>query len=153
MTPYDRAVRLLAVRPHFRAELATKLAQRGYPAEEIENALDRLVAEGYVDDVQAARGFVAHRLERQGEGRLRLKAELVRRGASEEAVGAALAEVPEDDLAPAREAADKWARGRRQPDPAALARHLARKGFSRRAIFAVLNERPGDPPFLDEDDE
>lgn len=133
---YARAVRLLAVRPHFRAELKTKLAQRGYPDEEIEAALDRLTSERFLDDIQAARGFVAHRLEKGGEGRLRLKAELVRRGASEEAIAAALAEVPEDDLEAAREAAEKWARSHK-PDPAALARHLARKGFSHRAIFAV----------------
>ena len=79
---------------------------------------------------------MAHRLEQKAEGRLRLKAELIRRGVSGEAVAAALAEVPEDDLEAAREAAAKWARSHR-PDPAALARHLARKGFSRRAIFAV----------------
>lgn len=138
LTCYDRAVRLLAVRPHFRAELEAKLVQRGYPGEEIGAALDRLSAEGYLDDVRTARDFVTHRLEQKAEGRLRLRAELVRRGASEEAVSAALAEVPEDDLEAAREAAAKWARSHR-PDPAALARHLARKGFSRRAIFAVSN--------------
>jgi regulatory protein len=136
LTPYTHAVRLLAARPHFRAELKAKLAQRGYPSEEIAAALDRLVSEGYLDDVRAARDFVTHRLEQKAEGRLRLKAELMRRGASEAAVAAALAEVPEDDLEAAREAAAKWARSHR-PDPAALARHLARKGFSHRAIFAV----------------
>lgn len=133
---YDRAVRLLAARPHFRAELEAKLARRGHPGEEIGEALDRLTAEGFLDDVRAARDFVAHRLDKGGAGRLRLQAELVRRGASAEAVAAALAEVPEDDLEAAREAAAKWARSHR-PDPAALARHLARKGFSHRAIFAV----------------
>ncbi len=138
LTPYTHAVRLLAPRPHFRAELSAKLAQRGYPAEEIAAALDRLVAEGYLDDVRTARDFVAHRLERQAEGRLRLKAELIRRGAPTEAIAAALAEVPEDDLEAAREAAEKWARAHK-PDPAALARHLARKGFSHHAIFAVSN--------------
>jgi len=138
LTAYTHAVRLLAPRPHFRAELEAKLAQRGYPAEEIAAALDRLATEGYLDDVRTARDFVAHRLERQAEGRLRLEAELVRRGAPREAIAAALAQVPEDDLEAAREAAEKWGRGRK-PDPAALARHLARKGFSRRAIFAVSN--------------
>jgi regulatory protein len=138
VTAYPHAVRLLASRPHFRAELEAKLVQRGYPEEEIAAALDRLTSEGYLDDVRAARDFVAHRLEQKAEGRLRLKAELIRRGASEEAVAAALAEVPEDDLEAAREAAETWSRSHR-PDPAALARHLARKGFSRRAIFAVSN--------------
>lgn len=151
LTPYTQAVRLLAVRPHFRAELEAKLKQRGYPGEEIGAALDRLAAEGYLDDVRTARGFVTHRLEQKAEGRLRLKAELVRRGAPEEAVSAALAEVPEDDLEAAREAAAKWSRGRSRPDPAALARHLARKGFSRRAIFAVSNLEIALNEELDED--
>lgn len=151
---YTRAVRLLAARSHFRSELAVKLTQRGYPREEIDAALDRLASEGYLDDAETAREFVAQRLERGGEGRLRLRAELARRGVPEAAAAAALAEIPEDDLEPAREAAEKWARGGKD-DPAALTRHLARKGFSRRAIFAVLKERPGSTPppdeLLDED--
>ena len=134
---YPRAVRLLAARPHFRRELELKLVQRGYAPAEIEAALDRLTAEGHLDDLRAARDFVAHRLEKGGEGKLRLRAELQRRGVPKEAIEAALAQVPEDDLEDARQAAEKWARGRTRKDPAALARHLERKGFSRRAIFAV----------------
>lgn len=137
-TCYQRAVRLLAARPHFRRELELKLALRGIdlPAE-IDATMDRLAAEGHLDDLRAARDFVAHRLEKGGEGKLRLLAELQRRGAPKEAIEAALTQVPEDDLEAARKAAEKWARGRSKKDPAALARHLERKGFSRRAIFAV----------------
>lgn len=147
-TCYQRAVGLLAARPHFRRELELKLAQRGYPPAEIEAALDRLTAEGHLDDPRAARDFVAHRLEKGGEGKLRLLAELQRRGVPREAIEEALAQVPEDDLEEARAAAEKWARGRSKKDPAALARqlarHLERKGFSRRAIVAVSK--------LDDDD-
>ncbi|HVR06535.1 MAG TPA: hypothetical protein VMW75_00680, partial [Thermoanaerobaculia bacterium] len=53
-----------------------------------------------------------------------------------QAAAAALADLPEDDLPGAREAAARW----RGKNAAALARHLSRKGFSRRAIFAVLAE-------------
>ncbi len=137
---YDKAVQLLASRPHFRRELEAKLQQRDYAAEEIEEALARLAAQGYLDDRAAARGFVESRLAR-GEGRARLRAELLRRGAAEEVAEEALAELtPEDDLPAARAAAQRWERlgGR---DPRALARHLDRKGFSRRAIVAVLNAR------------
>jgi regulatory protein len=140
-TCYDKAVQLLASRPHFRAELAAKLSRRGFPQEEIDAALDRLTEQGYLDDRAAAAGFVEGRAGR-GEGRARVRAELQKRGASGAAVEEALAALPDDDLPAAQEAAELWAR-RGGNDPAALARHLARKGFSHRAIVAVLKERPG----------
>lgn len=154
MDCYAKAAQLLAGRPHFRAELAAKLARRGFPADEIAAALDRLTEQGYLDDTKTAADFIAHRRERGGEGRLRLRAELVRRGAPAAAIDEALAGLDdEDDLAAARAAAARWTRGARK-DPAALARHLARKGFSRRAILAVLNEGPeGSADFAPEGDE
>jgi regulatory protein len=144
---YDKAVQLLGSRPHFRRELQAKLAKRGFPAEEIEEALDRLAGHGYLDDRKTALSFVAQRLERHAgntEGRLRLKAELEKRGAAPEAVASALADVPEDDLESARDAAERWARLHPRGKGTSLAQHLARKGFSRRAIFAVLTERRED---------
>lgn len=138
MTAYQKAVQLLGSRPHFRRELQAKLAQRNYPAEEIEAALDRLAEQGYLDDFKTAAGFVEQRLSRSSEGRLRLRAELEKRGAPAEAIAEAVAAVPEDDVEPAREAAERWQRLHPRGEPAALARHLARKGFSRRAIFALL---------------
>ena len=137
---YARAVRLLAARTHFRRELEAKLAARGYPAEEVAEALDRLAAEGYLDEGRAASELVETRLARGGEGRRRLAAELARRGADQDAAEAALAALPADDLPAAREAAERWER-RGGGDPAALARHLDRKGFSRRAIVALLRDR------------
>jgi regulatory protein len=144
-TAYQKAVQLLASRPHFRREMELKLASRKFPADEIAAALDRLTSEGYLDDRAAAEGFIRSRLSR-GEGRLRLAAELARRGAPSEIAAAALtALLPEDDLEATREAAARWARGGRE-DPAALARHLARKGFSRRAIVQVLREEGSEAP-------
>ncbi len=138
MRSYDKAVQLLASRPHFRRELEAKLRQRGFPSEEIEETLGRLTDQGYLDDRAAARSFIEGRAAK-GEGRARLKAELARRGAPEEAIEEALSELTdEDDLPRAREAAEAWRR-KGGTDPRALARHLDRKGFSRRAIFALLN--------------
>jgi regulatory protein len=140
---YDRACELLARRPHFRRELQGKLERRGYPPPEIAAALARLEGQGYLDDAAAARGLVASRLARGGgEGRSRLRAELERRGAAPAAVTAALDELPDDDLPAAAAAARRWEGAGRGRTPEALARHLARKGFSRRAIFALLKERP-----------
>lgn len=144
---YDKAVQLLGSRPHFRRELQAKLAQRGFPDGEIEEALDRLAGQGYLDDAKTAAGFVEQRLARHAgnaEGRLRLKAELEKRGAAPAAVESALAGLPDDDLEPARQAAERWSRLHPRGKGSSLAQHLARKGFSRRAIFAVLTERRED---------
>lgn len=128
----------------------------------MDEALARCAEQGYLDDASTARTFAAERQDRRGLGRGRIAAELRRRGASSAAVSAVLAEVdPEADLVRARAAAAKWRRSRpaapssrrssgddeesdealrRRAEDAALARHLDRKGFSRRAIVAVLAE-------------
>jgi len=148
-TCYDKAVQLLAARPHFRRELEGKLVRRGYPPEEVAATLDRLAGQGYLDEGETARAFVEGRQARGAEGRSRLKAELVKRGAAGEAIESVLADLtPEDDLAAARAAAARWARGGRS-DPQALARHLQRRGFSPRAIVALLNERGDGEDLLD----
>jgi regulatory protein len=140
-TAYDQAVKLLARRTHFRREIADKLARRSYPREEIEEALARLEARRYLDDAAAARQFVAGRLARGGYGRSRLAAELAARGVGRQVAGPVLDELlPEDDLEAAREEARR-ARGK---DPGAVARRLERRGFSARAIAAVLRERGQD---------
>lgn len=140
-TCFDKATDLLARRPHFRRQLADKLLRRGYEEAEVDEALARLERYGYLDDPRTAVDFVASRLSRGPMGRRRLEAELVRRGAPREAIDAALAELPDDDLPAARQAARAWRRGRgRGRPPAALARFLNRKGFSQSAIYTLLDE-------------
>jgi regulatory protein len=138
----DRALKLLEQRPHFAREVERKLARAGYERAEIEAALARLGELGYLDDAAHARSHAATLAERRGYGAMRIRAELARRGAAPEAAAAAIAGVsPEAELDRAREAARKFLRrsgaGDRVP---ALGRHLARKGFDRRAIFTVLKE-------------
>lgn len=140
VSPRGKALELLARRAHFRAELATKLAARGFDDDEVAETLDRLVAEGLVDDSSTARAFAEERFRRGPVGARRLAAELRRRGAGDDAVATALALLPEDDLAAALAAATRGPQG----DPAAVARRLERRGFSRRAIFAVLRRLGAD---------
>jgi regulatory protein len=150
ISAYDRALRLLGQRQHFRADLRRKLVAKGHEAEEIDAALARCASEGYLDDEATARAFVAERQGRRGLGRARIAAELRRHGAAGEAVSAALAEVNDDDERQrAASAAARWQRlhrdrpatldslARRERD-AALGRHLASKGFSRAVIVAAL---------------
>jgi regulatory protein len=137
---FARALDLLARRPHFRAELARKLLARGFEAGEVEAALARVAELGYLDDDGLATAYAAELAGRKGLGRARIGRELARRGAPEEAVERAAGALDEEaELARARAAAGRWARGR-AADGAALARHLDRKGFARHVIFRVLKE-------------
>lgn len=136
---YDKAMELLARRSHFRRQLESKLLTRGYSAGVVEETLDRLGEAGYLDDARTAAEWVEMRLARAPEGRRRLRAELVRRGAPDEAIDAALAAcVPSDELPAVRRAAESFRR--RRDDEDALVRHLQRKGFTDRSILTVLAE-------------
>jgi regulatory protein len=155
----QRALKLLARRSHFRRELEVKLRKKGFEEEAVAAALERLSADGVLDDAETAREFARFKLSRGPLGRPKLTAELARKGADPDLAREVAAEMTDDDDGDAAEAsADRWL-GRRladpgtvgdfppldEPDRAALARHLERKGFSRRAIFRVLDRHPAPP--------
>lgn len=144
---YSKAVDLLAMRPHFRAELARKLERRDFARPAVESTLDRLIELGYVDDLASARAFASQRAARQGWGPRRLVAELARRGVDEEYVRMAVDEVfAEGEGAMAREAATRWAAraGKGGGDQDRLARYLDRRGFSKSVIVEILQEFAAD---------
>lgn len=135
---HDRGLDLLAQRPHFAAELKTKLARRGYPEAEVDGAVERLAARGFLNEREAARMLVRS-LKRRGYGRRRLEHDLRRRGADETITGAALEEAgDEDELERAGSVAARWRSTHPARDAPALARHLERRGFTPRTIGAVL---------------
>jgi regulatory protein len=136
----DKALDLLALRPHFEAELRFKLEGRDYEAAQVEEVLARLRERGLLDDRRLAAEFVERQRQERPVGRRRLLAELARRGVDATLAEEAVAEISEeDDEVAAREAAARWAR-RRGGERAALARHLERLGFGARAILSVLDE-------------
>jgi regulatory protein len=141
---YDQAVALLAQRSHFEGELRVKLTRRGHSATETRDVLERLRRQGYLDDRRTAEEWLGVR-RRRGDGPRRLTAGLVRLGVARAIIAELLpAEGGVGEIATARELAERWiARqtSRSGPlDPRALARHLDRRGFGRRAILSVLDE-------------
>lgn len=141
---YDRGLDLLARRMHFAAELRTKLARRGYPEAEVDVAIERLTADGFLDEHEAAHMLVRS-LQRRGYGRRRLELDLRRRGADAAAAGAALEGVGDgDELERAGSVAARWRRAHPGRDAAALARHLERRGFLPRTIGAVVFDSADD---------
>lgn len=146
-TCLEKALELLALRAHFSRELEIKLQRRGYGAQEIEAALERLRELGMIDDPRTAATYVETRTQRAPAGRRLLQAELRRRGVAAAQTQEALGEVDEPALA--RDAAERFLRRRSRPGEdaqrrlAALARHLGSRGFGGAAIARVLEEQAG----------
>lgn len=136
----NKAMDLLARRPHFRRQLETKLLQRGFDEEQVAEVCDRLESKNLLDDLECARSLASGSLQRKAFGPRRVRIELAKRGASEDVVDRVVREIfigGEEPLL--RESAAKWLR-RYNWDRQSLARHLERKGFSGGAILRVIDE-------------
>jgi regulatory protein len=107
-TAKDRALGLLAVRWRSRQELERRLAQAGFQASEIEEALQDLESTGLIDDARFARELVRS----HGSGRLSgdraLRMALTQKGVTNELQEEAIAEAG-DESERARELAAKRA--------------------------------------------
>jgi regulatory protein len=145
---YLRAINLLSRRDHTPVELKRKLATRGFPADSINQVLEKLAGEGYLDDRRFAERWAESAI-RNGRGYgVRILQELQRRGVPREiaatAVAAAAVEYPEHDSLAAIVA-------RRFPkfDPAFSAQkekqrvysYLQRRGFSLQTITGFFKTR------------
>jgi len=142
---FQRALALLAARDYSSAALQRKLAGRGLDEADVQAAIERLVAEGWLNDRRYAEHFVESAM---ASGRFfgpRLRLEMRRRGISPELVGdvltAAVEQRHEDDdirmLVQRRypafsyDGADERTRRR-------IVSFLLRRGFGISAIMRVL---------------
>ena len=137
-------LRLLAVRPRTRKELATALARRGVGEEVAERVLDRYDEVGMVDDAAFARAWVTSRHQGRGLARRALANELRQRGVAGEVTASALEELDEEtEVATARDIVARKLRVTRG-EPEAVFRRLvamlARKGYPAGVAVRVVKE-------------
>lgn len=147
----DRALTYLAARPHTRAELARKLAQRQFGAEAISRALEYLAQRGWLDDAAFARQYVQeHRSGRGARGQRRLAQELRRKGVAPDLVQAVLAESFAGDegldeaAALVRSRLARMSGLDRRTAYRRLAAFLARRGFGHQVITGALSRVLGE---------
>ena len=130
-----RALSRLARRDHSEQEIRRALRRDGFPAATIDEVVERLRAERYLDDAGYAARFARSRLAHQGLGRRRVQAALAQRGVArptiEAGLQAALAEVSEQDALDA--VARRYWRTHSRDEPARRVRKLwaflCRRGF------------------------
>jgi regulatory protein len=129
------------VRARGRAELLRALTERGFGKEAASEAAARLEAEGWLDELAAARSVV--RVKAARYGRARVERELAARGFGRETIAAALAaELPEREGGALARAFERlWARHAGLPLPARRRKvrdALSRRGFAATDISAMI---------------
>jgi regulatory protein len=138
-------LRLLAVSPRTRAQLAAALSRRDVPEEAAEAVLGRFAEVGLIDDAMFASAWVESRHYSKGLSGRMLGAELRSRGVSADDIEAAVGELqPDQEIATARSlVASRLAATRGQPPVARIRRMigtLARKGYPPALAYRLVRE-------------
>jgi regulatory protein len=138
-----KALDLLARAPHTTFALRMKLLKRQFDSRAIEEVLQTLKEEQYLDDEDFAESWLRSRSERRAEGRAVLIAGLLRKGVprriAEAAVGRFM--TPEVEQEFARRAVEKLKRSG-ETDPLILKRRLRARGFPFPLIRRVVEDEP-----------
>ncbi|MDP2919280.1 MAG: regulatory protein RecX, partial [Dehalococcoidia bacterium] len=143
----DAAYRYLSYRPRSEAELRERLGRRGFPAEHISAALDKLKEQGLLDDAAFARFWAENRATFRPRSRAITRRELHQKGVPEEVIREAVSEIDEVESA-YRAALSKVRRFSQFEYPEfrqRLGEFLRRRGFNydiiNRTIKKVWEER------------
>jgi regulatory protein len=133
---FRTALRALERRSFARVDLGRRLVRKGHPAAAVDTALDRLAANGLLDDAAFAVNYAEVRSSR-GRGPARVRRDLGAMGVSREAIDRAMAVVwpPEVDngqraLELARSRAGRLAKLPRVAQRRRLLAFLARRGYT-----------------------
>ncbi len=143
------ALRLLEARSRSEAELRSKLVSRNVPEHTVEELIRRFREVGLVDDEAFAAALVQTRVHVDRHGTSRIRAELLRRGISDEVASSALAKIQaQEELSAARTVALRRVRGLRDLEPHVARRRLygalGRRGFTTSVISKVVHETLGE---------
>ncbi len=92
------ALKLLGLRSHSREELERKLLKKGYTPESIEPVLEKLTKQGLLDDRMFSMELIRSKSRQKPAGKVKMRAELRKRGVSETIIGELLKEYESGEL-------------------------------------------------------
>ena len=134
---YDKALKLLGMRPQSIREIYQKLKPKFVP-EAIQQTVTRLKHEGWLDDKKFALAWVRERSQTRNRSIIHLKSELIQKGIAQDIIQEVLSqpELADQELATAIKLVEKL-KGSKSIEK--LTAYLARKGFSYRVIHKALH--------------
>jgi regulatory protein len=137
---YQRALSLLSRRPRSERELEQYFKRRGVDEEIAARVLGRLRERGMVDDRAFARTWVENRTTFRPRGPWALRAELRKKGISNESIDAALEGLDQEQAAykAASKVAKRWTELSAEDFRSRLDAYLARRGFDYQILPGVI---------------
>lgn len=145
---YDAALNLLTGRPYTARNLKRKLVQKGFATTEVDATIERLLANGLLDDSRYAAQFARGRLLGPGSSRRRIRQQLFQRGIPGDVADTAIESVIADETVDLAAVIEKDARKKLASlsglEPLIIRRrlysHLARRGYDDDEINAVMTK-------------
>ncbi|NTW10628.1 MAG: recombination regulator RecX [Chlorobiaceae bacterium] len=134
------ALKLLGIRSHSREELERKLRQKGFTEDIRVPVIEKLASRGLLDDREFGIELLKSRSKRKPSGKLKLGAELRKKGVPDPVIGDLLKEIDTGELC--MRAAEKKFALLRSPSEAArkkkLESFLRNRGFSWQEIREAI---------------
>jgi regulatory protein len=145
---YEYALNILTARQYTARNLRRKLVQKGFAADDADATIERLIANGLLDDARYAAAFARGKLLGPGASRRRIRQQLYQRGIQNDIADAAIDSAIEDeaidpDAVVEKDARKKLASLSGLETPVVRRRlyaHLARRGYNIDEINAVMKK-------------
>lgn len=135
------AVQLLSRRDHGEFELKQKLSLKEFEEQDINQALDYCISNGWMDDLRYAKSQIRQHVSK-GHGKRRIQQELNLKQVADHIIEQAFDEEPQDWFELAKETAEKKFKGQKAIDQKAYAkqiRFLQYRGFDFDQIHYALS--------------
>lgn len=138
MNAYDKAISLLSIREHTARELERKLLDKGFSKDEVQDAIARVVEQGFLSEMRFAESYIRSRLRKNPEGKALLRLRLMDKGSPRDIAESAILSFWEEGLylKPLKEQYEKLS-GKHGHEKAV--NRLLQKGFSHSEIDDAIN--------------
>jgi regulatory protein len=141
---YLEGIRYIGRRPRSQKEVKVHLKEKGYEPEQIDEVVDRLQSERYLDDGSFAKLWTEHRIISQRKGRRWVEMELTQKGVDDGDIAAAFREIdPEEEFTAAMELGmKKWriTGGEGLERKRKVMAFLLRRGYSNDLVNRVIRK-------------
>lgn len=131
------AFRLIKIRARSEYELSTRLSEKGYSQDIVDQLIDELKKKGFVDDLKFAKLFASDQFELKFKGPKYIEYELKNLGVKEEIITKVIAEISNSDF---KEIFKRFKKAHKMDSEDKIFEKLIKRGFDPYTVKTILRE-------------